>query len=90
MTCFRFFFFSVNKLLYHPIFVVSVAVELVVESFRLKPLANSFRIRWTVELPSAPEVDCLELEVAVAVVGAVEQVNLLGDIDKKTVKVRSF
>ena len=77
MTC----FFSAQNF-NHPIFVVSVAVELVVESFLPKLLANSFRIRCTVELPSA--VCCLELEVtsvAVVEVEAVEATLLFSDSD---------
>ena len=67
------FFCFVFEFFFYPIFVVSVAVELVVESFRPKLLANSFRIRWTVELPSAEAADGLcEVEVSVAVVEAVE------------------
>ena len=76
MTCF--FCISFN----HPIFVVSVAVELVVESFRPKLLANSFRIRCTVELPSAAGGLELEVSVAVVEVEAVEATLLFSDSDR--------
>ena len=66
---------------FQPKFVVSVVVE-AEDSFRPKLLANSFRIRCTVELPSA--VCCLELEVtsvAVVEVEAVEATLLFSDSD---------
>ena len=57
-------------------------MELVVESLRPKLLANSFRIRWTVELPSAAGGLELEVSVAVVEVEAVEATLLFSDSDR--------